>query len=375
MHPPVKEKDNRNKIRIGITHGDFNSISYEVIVKALSDQRMFESFTPVIYGLSKVLSYNLKNFKFADFNFKIIKDPAQAFAQKVNVVNISHEEVKIDYGKPTDLAGVHALAALEQAVADLKDDKIQAVITGPINKANIQSEKFNFPGHTEFFTQRFNVENSLMLMVQNNLRIATVTGHIALKEVANTITHELISKKITILSDSMKRDFLISHPKIAVLSLNPHAGDKGLIGNEDQEVVQLAIDNEQNKGRLVFGPFPADGFFGSDEYLKYDAILAMYHDQGLIPFKTLAFEGGVNFTAGLPIVRTSPAHGTAYEKAGKNEASEKAMREAIYLAVDIFENRTAFDEMNRNPLKSGLLNDMHNGKNHREPAEFRDMHG
>lgn len=373
MNP--KPADKAKKIKIGITHGDFNSISYEVIIKALSDSRMFDTFTPIVYGLTKVLSYNLKNLNINDFNYKIIREAVDSIAQKVNVINLSQDEMRIEHGISSKVAGSYSLVSLEQAVSDLKEDKIQAVVTAPINKENIQSETFNFPGHTEFFTERFQAKNSLMLMVNDNLRIGTITGHIPLKDVPAAITPGLISEKINILHDSLKRDFLISHPKIALLSLNPHAGDHGLIGDEDQKIVLPAINLEKKKGKLVFGPFPADGFFGSDEYRKYDAILAMYHDQGLIPFKTFSFEAGVNFTAGLPIVRTSPAHGTAYEKAGKNLASEKSMRAAIYLAVDIYQNRLNFDEMNKDPLQSGLINSFQNGKFGKDPANLRELRG
>lgn len=368
MIPYKKE----TKIRVGITHGDLNGISYEVIIKALNDNRLFEMFTPVVYGLSKVLSYHRKNLRFNDFNYKVIRDARQALNQKVNIVNLSNEEVRIEYGKATDVAGEYAYRALDMAVNDLKENKIDVVVTAPINKAGIHSESFSFPGHTEFFTNRFNCDNSLMLMVHENLKTGVVTGHIPLRDVVPTLSQELITRKIRILNDSLVRDFGISRPKIAVLGINPHAGDHGLIGDEDEHIVSAAVISTKKSGLLVYGPFPADGFFGTDEYTKFDAILAMYHDQGLIPFKILALEKGVNFTAGLPIVRTSPAHGTAYEIAGKNVASAASMRQAIYLAINIFKKRKSFDEMTKDPLPAGLINEYGNGKNTRENEELKE---
>ncbi len=358
------------KIKVGITHGDINGISYEVIIKALNDNRMLEMFTPVIYGLSKVLSYNRKNLNFNDFNYKIVRDVRQVYNQKINIINLSNEEVRIEYGKSTPLAGKLAYEALERAVKDIKDNSIQVMVTAPLSKANIQSEEFQFPGHTEYLTKQFQSEDSLMLMVKDDLRIGTLTSHIPLKDVSSIITEERLMSKLQILNQSLVSDFLIEKPKIAVLGLNPHAGERGLLGDEEDKVIHPAIIKAKKHGILVYGPFPADGFFGSDEYHKYDAILAMYHDQGLIPFKTLAFEGGVNYTAGLSAIRTSPAHGTAYDIAGKNISSGKAMREAIYLAIDIYHNRQSYDEMKTNPLQSGLLNDFNNNKNYRETEEI-----
>lgn len=367
----VPEKD--KKLRIGITHGDLNGIGYEVIIKALNDNRLLEMFTPVIYGLSKVLSYNRKNLNLNDFNYKVIRYADQSQNQKVNIVNLSNDEIKIEFGKSTEIAGNFAYKALEQSVQDLKGNRIDVLVTAPLDKSNIQSKEFTFPGHTEYLTERFGSQSALMLMVHNDLRVGTITGHIPLKDVPGTISEELILSKISILNTSLIMDFGISKPKIAVLGINPHSGDKGVIGDEEKNVVIPALAKAKDDGFVVNGPFPADGFFGSDQYKKYDAILAMYHDQGLIPFKSLAFEGGVNFTAGLPIVRTSPAHGTAYDKAGKNISSCKSMREAIYLAIDIYRNRTNFEKMNDNPLPTGLVHDTNNGRNgrnnHRDTEE------
>lgn len=365
----LQQQTKDRKIKVGITHGDINGISYEVIIKALSDNRMLEMFTPVIYGLSKVLSYNRKNLNFNDFNFKMVRDAGQVFNQKVNIVNLSNEEIRIEYGKSTKHAGKLAYEALEKAVKDIHENHIQVLVTAPLNKENIQSEQFQFPGHTEYLTEQLHGKDSLMLMVKDKLRIGTLTSHIPLKDVSPAITEERLMSKLQILNQSIVRDFLIAKPKIAVLGLNPHAGEKGLLGDEEYKVIHPTIIKAKKHGMLVYGPFPADGFFGSDEYSKYDGILSMYHDQGLIPFKTLAFDGGVNYTAGLSAVRTSPAHGTAYNIAGKNISSGTAMREAIYLAIDIYRNRLAYDEMKDNPLQTSQLNDFSINKNHRETEE------
>jgi 4-hydroxythreonine-4-phosphate dehydrogenase len=356
--------ENEKKIRLGITHGDYNGISYEIIIKSLSDNRIMDFFTPVIYGLSRVMSYNRKNINLHDFNFNSIRDASTIVNKKVNLINLNEEEIKIEYGKSSTDAGNYARKALERATSDLKNNLINAIVTAPINKDNIQSEEFNFPGHTEYFASVFETSDYLMLMVCDKLKIGIVTGHIPLTEVSNMLSEDLISSKIDVLENSLKVDFGIEKPKIAVLGLNPHAGENGNIGKEDKEVIIPAITKAKNKGQLVFGPFAADSFFAT-EYAKYDAVLAMYHDQGLIPFKTLAFDCGVNYTAGLPIVRTSPAHGTAYNKAGKNEASDESIRSAMYLACDIYRNRINYGEMNMNPLGFNLLKDLNNGDNNK----------
>lgn len=346
-----KKRVNDSKIKVGITHGDLNGISYEIILKALNDNRILEMFTPVLYGLSKVLSYHRKNLNFTNFNYKLVSDASRVQHAHVNVINLSNEEIKIEYGKSTSIAGKFSFEALERAVTDVKNRKIDVLVTAPINKANIQSDNFSFPGHTEYLGQRFDSPSPLMLMVVNDLRVGTVTGHIPVNTIASQLNKELIISKIETLNKSLIEDFAIPKPKIAVLGLNPHAGDHGVIGDEDDNIIRPAVLEAKKQGYLAYGPFPADGFFGSGEYTKYDAILAMYHDQGLIPFKLLAAEGGVNFTAGLPMVRTSPAHGTAYDKAGNNTASPDSIRQAIYLAIDIYRNRESFKEMNNNPLK------------------------
>jgi len=347
MELPV-EKEHR--VRIGITHGDMNGISYEIIIKTLQDQRLMELYTMVVYGSSKVASYHRKALNINDFNFNLIRKADQAHARRPNIINIHDEEIKIDLGKSTSVAGELALLSLEAACDDLQKNIIDVVVTGPINKKNIQSPGFTFPGHTEYFARKFNAENYLMLMINKVLRIGVVTGHIPLNKVKETLTNDLILGKIQVLNQSLKRDFGIVKPRIAVLALNPHASDDGLIGNEESTVIQPAIQKAYDQNILAFGPYPADGFFGSSNFRSFDAVLAMYHDQGMIPFKLMSFEEGVNYTAGLPVIRTSPAHGTAYDLAGKNEASPEAFRNAVYLAGDIFMHRHEFDELHANQL-------------------------
>jgi len=273
------------------------------------------------------------------FNYHQAKNLDDINPKKVNVLNCWDESVELKPGKVTDEGGKYAAISLKLATDDLKSGKLQAIVTAPINKKNIQSEAFDFPGHTEFFTKNFEVEKSLMMLVSEELKVGVVTGHIPLKSVADKITKDRVAKKLTIMEKSLKRDFGITKPKIAVMGLNPHASDDGLMGNEEDRVISPVIKEMKEKGKLVFGPFPADGFFGSVQFTKYDGIMAMYHDQGLIPFKTIAFQNGVNFTAGLPVVRTSPDHGTAYDLAGKGVADESSMRHAVMLAGDILKMR------------------------------------
>ncbi len=344
-----KKQDNPI-IKVGITHGDFNGISYEIILKTFLDKRNLELLTPVIYGSSKVASYYRKTFDMLDVNFNLVKKADYANSKRANIVNCYNNEIKIEVGKITQQAGEIAFYALEKAVDDLKWGKIDVLVTAPINKKNIQSDKFNFSGHTDYLADKFSAVNHLMLMVSNDLRIGLFTGHLPFKYVAPAITEEVILNKIKVMNESLKMDFNIRKPKIAVLGLNPHASDEGLIGTEEKEIIIPAIDKANDQGMLAFGPFPADGFFSSSNYKNYDAILAMYHDQGMLPFKTFAFETGVNFTAGLPIVRTSPAHGTAFDIAGKNIASPDSFRQAIYTAIDIHRNRQEYNELNKNPL-------------------------
>lgn len=325
--------------KIGITHGDINGIGYEVIIKALADTKMMEVCTPIVYGLAKVATFHRKAINLGDFSFQFIKDADQAVNKKPNLINLQDTEVKIELGNSTTIAGNLAELSLRAATKDLKNNKINAIVTAPINKENIQSEKFKFSGHTEYFSNEFSSSNSLMMMVDDLLKVAFVSNHTPVNKVVAEITTQKIVDKLTILHQSLVQDFLCTNPTIAVLALNPHAGDNGLLGKEEQEIIIPAIQQATDKRMNVFGPFPADGFFASGKYKKFSAVLAMYHDQGMIPFKLLAGETGVNYTAGLPIVRTSPAHGTAYDIAGKNVAIAQSMRNAIYLAVDILRNR------------------------------------
>jgi 4-hydroxythreonine-4-phosphate dehydrogenase len=356
MEQPFEERQRTDieRIKVGITHGDLNGIGYEIIMKAFLDPRMLETITPIIYGSSKVASYHKKTLNLNEFNLNLVKNAASAVSKRVNIVNTTHEEVKIDLGKSTEIAGQLAFQALEMATQELVQKHLDVLVTAPINKKNMQSASFRFPGHSEYLADKFGAKEHLMLMVSDQLRIGVITGHIPLKDVPGAISIPLILKKIDLLNRSLIRDFAVIKPKIAILGLNPHAGDLGVLGNEESEVISPAIEQAWSKGMIVYGPYSADGFFGSNNFLKFDGILAMYHDQGLIPFKTLSFDRGVNFTAGLPYVRTSPAHGTAYEIAGTNEASPNSFREAVHLAVQIFNNRNQFDELNSKPLQNFL---------------------
>lgn len=344
--------DKETRIRIGISHGDINGISYEVIIKTLQDQRLFENYTVILYGSSKVASYYRKLMDVNEVNFNIIKKAEQAHPRRPNIMNVIEEEVRIDMGSITPVAGELAYKALEMAMDDLLKGHIDVLVTAPISKKNIQSEHFQFPGHTEYLADRCKVDDSLMLMVNNSFRIGVVTGHIPISKVAESLTSDLILRKIRILDTSLKQDFGIIRPKIAILSLNPHAGDDGLIGDEDQRIIKPAIDEAFASDILTFGPYPADGFLGSANFREFDGILAMYHDQGMIPFKLMSFDEGVNFTAGLPVIRTSPAHGTAFDITGKNIANPQAFRNALFQGCDIYTNRIAYRELHKNPLKT-----------------------
>jgi 4-hydroxythreonine-4-phosphate dehydrogenase len=340
-------------IKVGITHGDVNGIGYEVLLKAFSDDRLLELFQPVIYGSSRAASYYRKTMEGEPVNFHIISKADESQEGKINLVNCIRDEIKIELGTASAEAGEAAYIALNQAAGDLANGKIDLLVTLPINKDSIQSENFHFPGHTEFLEERFsrNGEKALMILATEVLRVALVTTHVPIAEVSAKLSKELILEKLNTLDHSLKRDFRIENPRIAVLGLNPHAGENGLLGKEEIDIIAPAVREAQDKWILCAGPFAADGFFGSGRFKEFDAILAMYHDQGLIPFKTLAMDAGVNFTAGLPIVRTSPDHGTAYNIAGKNMASDESFRQAIYMALDIYRNRIFYDESHKNPLK------------------------
>ncbi|MDP4281940.1 MAG: 4-hydroxythreonine-4-phosphate dehydrogenase PdxA [Bacteroidota bacterium] len=344
----VPEKEHR--IRVGITHGDINGIGYEIIIKTLQDPRLMEQYTVVVYGSSKVASYHRKTLNINDFNFNLIKKSDMAHARRPNIVNILEDEVKVDLGKSAQNAGELSLMALEMATDDLIHNNIDVLVTAPINKKNIQSPGFQFPGQTEYLANKFNSQDYLMLMVSDTVRIGVITTHLPLSKVSESLTEELIIQKIRIMNQSLMRDFGILKPRIAVLALNPHAGDDGLLGNEEINVMKPAIQKAYDQDILVFGPFPADGFFGSSSFKQFDGILATYHDQGMLPFKLLSFDDGVNFTAGLPYVRTSPSHGTAYDIAGKNIANPESFRKALYMACDIFNNRMVYDEMLANRM-------------------------
>ncbi|MBQ9436373.1 MAG: 4-hydroxythreonine-4-phosphate dehydrogenase PdxA [Bacteroidales bacterium] len=330
--------------KIGITHGDIGGIGYEVIMKALADNKMLELCTPLIYGLSKVAVQNKKLIDAGDFNFQLVKSVEQLSVKKVNLLNISEKEVQFDFGTNNAMAGRLSELSLNMACKDLKDNKIDAIVTAPINKDNIQSETFKFHGHTEYFAHQFKASNVMMMMVADNLRLAFVTHHLPLQEVSAVLSVDLIYNKLALLNKTLKTDFACTNPRIAVLALNPHAGDNGLIGKEEKELIHPAIQKAFDNKINAFGPFPADGFFAAEKYRQFDAVLAMYHDQGMIPFKLLSHGEGVNYTAGLPVVRTSPAHGTAYDIAGKNMADGQSFRNAIYLAIDVLRNRQRLTE-------------------------------
>lgn len=339
-----------DKIILGITQGDINSISYEVIIKSLIDNRIFDLCIPVIYGSPKVASYHRKALNVENFGFNTIRSADEAIAHRANIINCTDDEVRVELGKMTSVAGEASYEALESACGDIETGKIDVLVTGPVNKMNIQSDKFSFTGHTEYLESRFKADGVLMLMINELMRVGVVTTHKPLSKVHEYITIEAVLEKLRILNRSLRIDFMLSSPRIAVLGLNPHAGDEGLLGNEEIDVIKPAIELAKSEKIMAFGPYPADGFFGAGSYKQFDAVLAMYHDQGMIPFKALTIEGGVNYTAGLSIVRTSPAHGTAYELAGKNEASPESFRKAIYLACDIFKNRSSYGEISGNPL-------------------------
>lgn len=338
------------KLKIGISVGDLNGIGMEVIIKSLINNRVMDFFTPIVYGNTKNASFHRKANNINDFSFHVINDPSQAHPKRPNMINVWQEDVKITLGEDNEIGGKYAFLSLEKAVDDLNAGKLDALVTAPINKHNIQRADFNFPGHTEYLQSKTNADDVLMFMVSEDLRIGVVTGHIPLKDVAAHITEESIVRKLKLMQQSLKNDFWIQKPKIAVLGLNPHAGDNGLIGTEDDEIIVPAIERAKNEGVFCFGPYPADGFFAGNTYLKFDGVLAMYHDQGLIPFKHIADRKGVNYTAGLPIVRTSPDHGTGYDIAGKNQASSDSFLEAIFTAVRIVQNRREQQELTANPL-------------------------
>lgn len=337
-------------LKIGITHGDINGIGYEVILKMLDDNRILELCTPIIYGSAKIVSFYRKALGMQQQQMCQIKDASEAREGAVNIINVVGEDCKVEPGQSTKEAGAAAFASLEKAVQDVSSGKIAAIVTAPINKDNIQGELFTFPGHTEYLESSVGGK-ALMILFNRDMRVALVTTHLPLSKISENVTAERIVEKLDIFKKSLCRDFGIVYPRIAVLSLNPHAGENGLLGTEEQDVITPAIKTAQEQGIECYGPYAADGFFGAGQFAHFDGILAMYHDQGLAPFKALAMDSGVNYTAGLPVVRTSPAHGTGYDIAGQGVASEQSMREALYAAIDVARNRELYEEMTANPLR------------------------
>ena len=339
------------KLTVGITQGDGNGISYEVIIKALADERILDLCTPVIYGSSKIFGFYKKHIHdIEQINTTVIKSATDAHQKRVNIVNCLPENVFVEPGQPTPESAKAAMTALERAVEDIKAGTIDVLVTAPFNKRAMAAEGFGYTGHTEYLEKKFGVDDVAMIMVCDRLKVGVVAGHVSLKDVPKAITAEKILGKLRLMKQSLIRDFGIDAPKIAVLGLNPHCGDGGLLGDEEQNIIIPAVQQANEEGIMAFGPYSPDGFFGLGNYQKFDAVLAMYHDQGLTPFKALAFEEGVNYTAGLPIVRTSPDHGTAYEMAGRDLADPRSMMSAIYTAIDIFNRREAYDELVANRM-------------------------
>ncbi len=338
-----------SKIKLGISVGDLNGIGCEIALKTFQDARMMEFCTPILFASNKTISHQKSHLNI-NVSFNGIKNVSQAQEGKINVLNVWNEAPKIEYGKASPEVGKYAVKSLRTAVKALKNNEVDVLVTAPINKNNIQSEDFKFPGHTDFLAQELQGE-SLMLMVSGPLRVGLLTDHIAVKDVANAITTKRIKSKVATLLESLKKDFGVRKPKIALLGINPHSGDNGTIGQEDEKILKPAIKELFDAGHMIFGPYSADSFFGSNAYKNFDAILAAYHDQGLIPFKTLSFGKGVNFTAGLSKVRTSPDHGTAFEIAGTGKADESSFKEAVFMAIQVYRNRLDYNEIVANPLK------------------------
>jgi len=341
----------RKKLRIGITHGDINGIGCEIILKTLNDVRILELFTPVIYSSPKVIAYYRKALGLSSLNTYTVRSADEAHDDRINVVNCLNDEVRVEMGKSTQQGGEAAIASLQVAVTEMKSELLDALVTAPINKYNMQSEQFRFQGHTEYLQSEFGNCKVLMLMISDSLRVGILTGHVPLADVPALINQEKLISTLRLINRTMLEDFNINRPRIAVLSLNPHAGDNGLLGEEEKTILIPAIEKVKNENILVFGPYPSDGFFGTDNYRMFDVVLAMYHDQGMTAFKTLCFGNGVNYTAGLPIVRTSPAHGTAYDLVGMDTASTESFRQAIYMACDIAACRKQYRALKANAMK------------------------
>ena len=340
------------KIIVGITQGDTNGIGYEVIIKALSDARVLDLCTPVVYGSSKAFGFYRKQITETDnINTNVINAAKDAHPKRVNIINCVSDNMPIDPGQCTHEGAQAAIIALKAAVQDLKEGNIDVLVTAPFNKRAVSDETFSFPGHTEYLVKEFGAQDGLMFLCSDKMRVGVATNHLPISKVPGALTEDLILSKLRLMNNSLLRDFNIVKPKLAVLGLNPHSGDRGLLGEEEIEIISPAIKKANEEGILAFGPYPPDGFFSINMQYKFDAVLAMYHDQGLIPFKSLAFDSGVNYTAGLPVVRTSPDHGTAYDLAGENRASPMSMMSAIYLALDVYRNRKLYDEMKASSMK------------------------
>jgi 4-hydroxythreonine-4-phosphate dehydrogenase len=342
-------------LKVGISVGDLNGISLEVIIKTFMEKDFMQLCTPVVYASQKVIAQHKKALGFGEFNFSLCTDAAQAKAKHPNLINVWEEEVELEIGKETEIAGKYALLSLEAACKDLKAGKIDVLVTAPLNKHNVKVEGTIFTGHTQFLHDYFEAKNHLMIMVGPDMRLATLTEHMPLSKVPGAINDIVLKDKVRLLHQSLIRDFGIRKPKIAVLGLNPHNGDQGLMGDEEQKIIGPAIRKLNDDGMLVYGPYPADGFFGKLQFKEFDAVLCMYHDQGLSVFKALQFECGVNYTAGLPVVRTSPDHGVAYDIAGHGKADTTSFKHAVYTAIDIYRKRLEFDEISENPLKINVL--------------------
>lgn len=347
-----KEESHLTPVRVGISIGDINGIGPEVVIKALADSRLLLDCTPIIYASTKTLAFHKKSLGEIEFNYQRCKSADEAIPKKINIVSCWGEELQYNVGSVNETGGKYAFISLEKATEDLAAGKVDVLVTAPISKEAISKAGFRFPGHTEYLADQAGMAEALMMMVSGNLRVALVTTHLALKDVASALSREKIAEKIRMVNASLKKDFGIIRPRIAVFGLNPHAGENGKMGSEEQEIIIPAINAVRSEDIIAFGPFPADGFFGSSQLVEYDAVVAMYHDQGLAAFKALAFEDGVNFTAGLPIVRTSPDHGTAFDIAGQDKANPQSFRSAVYLAMDIYRNRLFQKEIAANPLKA-----------------------
>ena len=336
---------------IGISVGDLNGIGIEIIIKTFSDSRILELCTPIVFASNKVINFYKKSIPEINLNYLSIKDISKANPKQLNIFTVWEEDVEIIPGQMTELGGKYGVKSLQAAVAALKEKTIDALVTAPLNKFTMQSSEFNFTGHTPFLKQAFNADDVLMLMIAENMKVALLTEHLAIMDVAKNINKDQIIKKINLLKNSLIKDFGIERPRIAVLGLNPHAGDEGLVGKEEKEIIRPAILESKKNDCIVMGPYSADAFFARGNHEKFDAVLAMYHDQGLIPFKSLALGEGTNFTAGIPAIRTSPDHGTAFDIAGKNIADESSFRAAIFSAIDIFDIRNHYRDMRKNPIK------------------------